>query len=84
MTEADNMQTKQFIPQQIPHPCTPSNPEGMQWYVPAWHPGYYLHRDGVVRQNIFYHGEQLGYYKTREEAQATVAKFQAKNPEAKP
>ena len=50
-----------------------------QWYVPAWRPGYYLHRDGMVRQHIFHHGERLGYYATEAEALAAIAKFQESN-----
>jgi hypothetical protein len=50
----------------------------MAWYVPAWNAGYYLHRDGVVRQHIFHHGERLGYYATEAEALAAIAKFEAK------
>jgi hypothetical protein len=53
----------------------------MAWYVPAWRPGYYLHRDGVVRQHIFHRGERLGYYKSEAEALAVIAKFEA-NQEA--
>jgi hypothetical protein len=49
-----------------------------QWYVPAWNPGYYLHRDGVVRRNIFHNGKRLGYYATEAEALAAIAKFEAK------
>ena len=71
-----------LIPKQLPHPWTPSNPEGMAWYVPAWRPGYYLHRDGVVRQHIFHHGERLGYYESEAEALAVIAKFEAKHKEA--
>jgi hypothetical protein len=54
----------------------------MAWYVPAWRPGYYLHRDGVVRQHIFHHGERLGSYESEAEALAVIAKFQAKQAEA--
>lgn len=71
-----------FTPKQLPHPWTPSNPEGSQWYIPAWNPGYYLHKDCVIRQGIFYHGQQMGYYATEAEALDMVAKFQAENPEA--
>jgi hypothetical protein len=49
----------------------------MAWYVPAWRPGYYLHRDGVVRQHIFHHGERLGYYATEADALAVIAKYEA-------
>jgi hypothetical protein len=71
-----------LTPKQLPHPWTPSNPEGMAWYVPAWRPGYYLHRDGVVRPHIFQHGERAGYYATEAEALATIAKYEAKHKEA--
>lgn len=71
-----------LTPKQLPHPWTPSNPSEMAWYVPAWRPGYYLHRDGVVRQHIFHHGERLGYYATEAEALATIAKFEKANKEA--
>jgi hypothetical protein len=67
-----------LTPKQLPHPWTPSNPEGMAWYVPARNLGYYIHRDGVVRQNIFYHGERFGYYESEAEALAAIAKFEAK------
>jgi hypothetical protein len=50
----------------------------MAWYVPAWRPGYYLHRDGVVRDSTYHHGERLGYYETEAEALAAITKFQAK------
>jgi hypothetical protein len=68
-----------FTPKRIelPRSCGPSP----QWYVPAWQPGYYLHRDGVVRQNIFHNGEQLGYYETEAEALEVIAKFQKANQE---
>jgi hypothetical protein len=69
----------QLTPKQLPHPWTPSNPEGMAWYVPAWRAGYYLHRDGVVRQRILHGGERLGYYATEAEALAVIAKFQSAN-----
>jgi hypothetical protein len=51
----------------------------MAWYVPAWRPGYYLHRDGVVRQNIFYRGERLGYFTSKAEALEAIAKFESAN-----
>jgi hypothetical protein len=54
----------------------------MAWYIPAWRPGYYLHRDGVVRQHIFHHGERLGYFATEAEALAAIAKFEKANQEA--
>ena len=68
-----------FTPKQI---SAKSSVVPNQWYVPAWRPGYYLHRDGVVRRNIFFHGERLGYYKSKAEALAAIAKFEAKNAEA--
>jgi hypothetical protein len=55
----------------------------MNWYVPAWRPGYYLHRDGVVRQHIFHNGERLGYYASEAEALAVVLKYEAKAEVAK-
>jgi hypothetical protein len=67
-----------FTPKQI---SAKSSVVPNQWYVPAWRPGYYLHRDGVVRQNIFHGGERLGYYATEAEALATIAKFQEANKE---
>jgi hypothetical protein len=54
----------------------------MAWYIPAWRPRYYLHRDGVVRQSTFHHGERLGYYATEAEALAVIAKFEKANQEA--
>jgi hypothetical protein len=36
-----------------------------------------------VRQDIFYHGERLGYYATEAEALAAIAKFEAANSEVK-
>jgi hypothetical protein len=68
----------QLTPKQLPHPWTPSNPEGMAWYVPAWNPGYYLHRDGVVRHSTFHGEKRLGYYESEAEALAAIAKFEAK------
>ena len=72
----------QLTTKQLPHPWTPSNPGKMAWYIPAWRPGYYLHRDGVVRQSTFHHGERLGYYATEAEALAVIAKFEKANQEA--
>jgi hypothetical protein len=66
-----------LTPKQLPHPWTPSNPGKMAWYVPAWRPGYYLHRDGVVRQSTFHNGERLGYYATEAEALAVIARYEA-------
>jgi hypothetical protein len=68
-----------LTPKQLPHPWTPSRPEGMAWYVPAWRAGYYLHSDGVVRQSIMHNGDRLGYYATQEDALAAIAKFQSAN-----
>ena len=73
-----------LTPKQLPHPWTPSQPDGMAWYVPAWQPGYYLHRDGVVRQNIFHNGDRLGYYATEADALAAIAKFEKANAEVMP
>ena len=68
-----------FTPKRIELPR--SSGPSPQWYIPAWNPGYYLHRDGVVRQHIFYHGERLGYYKSEAEALAAIAKFEKANQE---
>ena len=65
-----------LIPKRIELPR--SSGPSPQWYVPAWNPGYYLHRDGVVRQHIFHHGERLGYYATEAEAQAAIDAYQEK------
>jgi len=68
-----------LTPKQLPAPSQDQRhmPDEMAWYIPAWRPGYYLHRDGVVRQHIFHHGQRLGYYATEAEALAVIAKFQA-------
>ena len=72
-----------LTPKQIPHPWTPSRPEGMRWYVPAWTPGYYLHRDGVVRHSTYHGGERTGYFDTEADALVAIEKFEAAN-EVKP
>jgi hypothetical protein len=50
----------------------------MAWYVPVEAVGFYLHRDGEVRQGVRHNGQITGYFSNQADADAAVVQMLAK------